>query len=72
MRKGNRNMALVGLLILCFVISFDMFHSCQNADDFVGASSPGDIVIGALFAVHRKMLHPDEYSVRPVFQNCVG
>ncbi|XP_019375771.1 PREDICTED: G-protein coupled receptor family C group 6 member A [Gavialis gangeticus] len=65
-------MALVGLLILCFVISFDMSHSCRNADDFVGASSPGDIVIGALFAVHRKMLHPDEYSIRPVFQNCVG
>ncbi|TFK14310.1 flap endonuclease GEN-like protein 1 [Platysternon megacephalum] len=65
-------MALVGLLIPCFVISFDVTHSCQNADNFVGASSPGDIVIGGLFAVHGKMLHPEEHPMRPVIQNCAG
>ncbi|XP_074982759.1 G-protein coupled receptor family C group 6 member A isoform X2 [Caretta caretta] len=65
-------MALVALLIPCFVISFDVTHSCQNADNFVGASSPGDIVIGGLFAVHGKMLHPEEHPMRPVIQNCAG
>ncbi|XP_032635570.1 G-protein coupled receptor family C group 6 member A isoform X3 [Chelonoidis abingdonii] len=65
-------MALVGLLIPCFVISFDVTHSCQNADNFVGASSPGDIVIGGLFSVHGKMLHPEEHPMRPVIQNCAG
>ncbi|XP_039389003.1 G-protein coupled receptor family C group 6 member A isoform X3 [Mauremys reevesii] len=65
-------MALVALLIPCFVISFDVTHSCQNDDNFVGASSPGDIVIGGLFAVHGKMLHPEEYPMRPVIQNCAG
>nr|XP_025040428.1 G-protein coupled receptor family C group 6 member A isoform X3 [Pelodiscus sinensis] len=65
-------MALVGLLIPCFVISFDVTHSCQNGDNFVGASSPGDIVIGGLFAVHSKMLHPEEHPMRPVIQNCAG
>ncbi|XP_038252102.1 G-protein coupled receptor family C group 6 member A isoform X2 [Dermochelys coriacea] len=65
-------MALVALLIPCFVISFDVTHSCQNADNFVGASSPGDIVIGGLFAIHGKMLHPEEHPMRPVIQNCAG
>ncbi|XP_050805483.1 G-protein coupled receptor family C group 6 member A isoform X3 [Gopherus flavomarginatus] len=65
-------MALVGLLIPCFVISFDITHSCQNTDNFVGASSPGDIVIGGLFSVHGKMLHPEEHPMRPVIQNCAG
>ncbi|XP_074844905.1 G-protein coupled receptor family C group 6 member A isoform X2 [Carettochelys insculpta] len=65
-------MALIGVLIPCFVISFNVVHSCQNADNFVGASAPGDIVIGGLFAVHSKMLHPEEHPMRPVIQNCAG
>ncbi|NXF04392.1 GPC6A protein, partial [Smithornis capensis] len=65
-------MAFVSLLIPCFVIGTDMALSCQNADDFVGASSPGDIIIGGLFAVHSEMLHPEEVPIKPVIQNCSG
>ncbi|NWJ01022.1 GPC6A protein, partial [Crypturellus undulatus] len=65
-------MALVRLLIPCLVISADVACSCQNADDFVGASSPGDIIIGGLFAVHNEMLHPEEHPIKPVIQNCAS
>ncbi|XP_053919716.1 G-protein coupled receptor family C group 6 member A isoform X4 [Cuculus canorus] len=65
-------MAFVGFLIPCFVISADIAFSCQNTDDFVSASSPGDIVIGGLFAIHSEMLHPEEYPIKPVIQNCAG
>lgn len=65
-------MAFVIFLIPCFVIGTDIAFSCQNADDFVGASSPGDIIIGGLFAVHSEMLHPEEDPIKPVIQNCAG
>lgn len=70
--KRTRNMAIFSFLIVCFVISADIASSCQNTDDFVGASSPGDIVIGGLFAVHNEMLHPEEHPIKPVIQNCAG
>ncbi|NXF18908.1 GPC6A protein, partial [Rhodinocichla rosea] len=65
-------MAFVIFLIPCFVVGTDVAFSCQNAEDFVGASSPGDIIIGGLFAVHSEMLHPEEDPIKPVIQNCAG
>ncbi|XP_039915453.1 G-protein coupled receptor family C group 6 member A isoform X3 [Hirundo rustica] len=65
-------MAFVIFLIPCFVVGTDIAFSCQNADDFVGASAPGDIIIGGLFAVHSEMLHPEEEPIKPVIQNCAG
>ncbi|XP_032537907.1 G-protein coupled receptor family C group 6 member A isoform X1 [Chiroxiphia lanceolata] len=64
-------MAFVSFLVPCFVIGIDLAFSCQNAVDFVGASSPGDIIIGGLFAVHNEMLHPED-PIKPVIQNCAG
>ncbi|NXG50641.1 GPC6A protein, partial [Psilopogon haemacephalus] len=65
-------MAFVSFLIPCLVVSTDTALSCQSPADFVGASSPGDIVIGGLFAVHGQMLRPEEYPIKPVIQNCAG
>ncbi|NXP82204.1 GPC6A protein, partial [Ramphastos sulfuratus] len=65
-------MAFVSFLIPCLMVSTDTAFSCQNPADFVGASSPGDIIIGGLFAVHSKMLRPEEYPIKPIIQNCAG
>uniref|UniRef100_A0A8C9EXI2 G-protein coupled receptor family C group 6 member A n=1 Tax=Pavo cristatus TaxID=9049 RepID=A0A8C9EXI2_PAVCR len=65
-------MALFSLVLIPFVISSDIASACQNTDDFVSASSPGDIIIAGLFAVHSEMLHPEEYPIKPVIQNCAG
>lgn len=65
-------MALFSLVLIPFVISSDAASACQNTDDFVGASSPGDIIIGGLFAVHSEMLQPEEHPIKPVIQNCAG
>ncbi|XP_064364985.1 G-protein coupled receptor family C group 6 member A isoform X2 [Dromaius novaehollandiae] len=65
-------MALVSFLIPCLMISTDIAYSCQNTDDFVGTSSPGDIIIGGLFAVHNEMLHPEEHPIKPVIQSCAS
>ncbi|NWU99873.1 GPC6A protein, partial [Upupa epops] len=65
-------MAFVSFLIPCFVMGIDVAFCCQNTKDFTDASSPGDIVIGGLFAVHSKMLRPEEYPIKPVIQNCAG
>uniref|UniRef100_A0A8D0C188 G-protein coupled receptor family C group 6 member A n=1 Tax=Salvator merianae TaxID=96440 RepID=A0A8D0C188_SALMN len=51
---------------------FNICPSCRSPDDFVGARSPGDIVIGGLFAIHGKMLHAEEKPLKPVIANCAG
>ncbi|NXN92110.1 GPC6A protein, partial [Rhinopomastus cyanomelas] len=65
-------MAFISVLIPCFVMGTDTTFSCRNTEDFTGASSPGDFVIGGLFAVHSKMLRPEEYPIKPIIQNCAG
>ncbi|XP_061482289.1 G-protein coupled receptor family C group 6 member A isoform X3 [Rhineura floridana] len=65
-------MAIFGLLMPVFLICFNIGQSCRNPDDFVGASSPGDVVIGGLFAIHGKMLHSEEEPLKPVIANCAG
>ncbi|XP_045398256.1 G-protein coupled receptor family C group 6 member A isoform X2 [Lemur catta] len=65
-------MALLIILITCFVIILATSHSCQTPDDFVAATSPGHIIIGGLFAIHEKMLSSEDYPRRPQIQKCVG
>ncbi|XP_058019838.1 G-protein coupled receptor family C group 6 member A [Ahaetulla prasina] len=65
-------MAIFGLLIAVFLICSSLGDSCRSLDDFVGASSPGDIVIGGLFAIHSKMLHSGEKPLKPMIANCAG
>ncbi|XP_047615792.1 G-protein coupled receptor family C group 6 member A isoform X3 [Phacochoerus africanus] len=65
-------MALLIILITCFVIIFATSQPCQAPDDFVAASSPGHIIIGGLFAIHEKMLSSEDYPRRPEIQKCVG
>lgn len=65
-------MAIFGALIPVFLICSPLGHSCRSPDDFVGASSPGDIVIGGLFAIHGKMLHSEEKPLKPMIANCAG
>lgn len=65
-------MAIFGVLIPVFLICSPLGDSCRSPDDFVGASSPGDIVIGGLFAIHGKMLHSGEKPLKPMIANCAG
>uniref|UniRef100_A0A4X1TDQ4 G-protein coupled receptor family C group 6 member A n=2 Tax=Sus scrofa TaxID=9823 RepID=A0A4X1TDQ4_PIG len=65
-------MALLIILITCFVIIFATRQPCQAPDDFMAASSPGHIIIGGLFAIHEKMLSSEDYPRRPEIQKCVG
>ncbi|XP_004422445.1 PREDICTED: G-protein coupled receptor family C group 6 member A [Ceratotherium simum simum] len=65
-------MALLIILITCFVIFLVTSQPCQTPDDFVAATSPGHIMIGGLFAIHEKMLSSEDYPRRPEIQKCVG
>lgn len=65
-------MALLIILIICFVIPLAATQTCQTPDDFVTAASPGHVIIGGLFAIHEKMLSSEDYPRRPEIQKCVG
>ncbi|XP_010595028.2 G-protein coupled receptor family C group 6 member A isoform X2 [Loxodonta africana] len=65
-------MALLIILITCFVIIFATSQPCQTPDDFVAATSPGHVMIGGLFAIHEKTVSSEEYPRRPEIQKCVG
>ncbi|XP_052019552.1 G-protein coupled receptor family C group 6 member A isoform X2 [Apodemus sylvaticus] len=65
-------MALLIIVITCFVIFLDTSQSCHTPDDFVAVTSPGHIMIGGLFAIHEKMLSSDDHPRRPQIQKCVG
>uniref|UniRef100_G1PF93 G-protein coupled receptor family C group 6 member A n=1 Tax=Myotis lucifugus TaxID=59463 RepID=G1PF93_MYOLU len=65
-------MALLIVLITCFVIILATSQPCRTPDDFVAATSPGHIMIGGLFAIHEKMLSSEAYPRRPEIQKCVG
>ncbi|XP_054424883.1 G-protein coupled receptor family C group 6 member A isoform X3 [Pteronotus mesoamericanus] len=65
-------MALLIVLIMCFVIIFATSQPCQSPNDFVAATSPGHIMIGGLFSIHDKMLSSEDYPRRPDIRKCVG
>ncbi|XP_011790460.1 PREDICTED: G-protein coupled receptor family C group 6 member A isoform X3 [Colobus angolensis palliatus] len=65
-------MALLMILITCFMIILATSQPCQTPDDFVAATSPGHIIIGGLFAIHEKMLSSEDYPRQPQIQKCVG
>ncbi|XP_003938680.1 G-protein coupled receptor family C group 6 member A isoform X3 [Saimiri boliviensis] len=65
-------MALLIILITCFVIILTTSQPCQIPDDFVATTSPGHIIIGGLFPIHEKMLSSEDYPRRPEIQKCVG
>uniref|UniRef100_A0A8C9CDQ5 G-protein coupled receptor family C group 6 member A n=1 Tax=Phocoena sinus TaxID=42100 RepID=A0A8C9CDQ5_PHOSS len=65
-------MALLIVLITCFVIIFATSQPCQTPDDFVAATSPGHIMMGGLFAIHEKMLSSEDCPRWPEIQKCVG
>ncbi|XP_053568142.1 G-protein coupled receptor family C group 6 member A-like [Bombina bombina] len=65
-------MALTGLVITLGTL-LSGIHCCVNPDDFLGAKSHGDIIIGGLFAVHGKMMSSASgYPKKPAIQNCAG
>ncbi|KAM4816927.1 G-protein coupled receptor family C group 6 member A isoform X3 [Urocitellus parryii] len=65
-------MALLMILITCFMAILATSQPCQTPDDFVAVTSPGHIMIGGLFAIHEKMLSSEDQSRRPQIQKCVG
>ncbi|KAM5282566.1 LOW QUALITY PROTEIN: G-protein coupled receptor family C group 6 member A [Hipposideros larvatus] len=65
-------MALLIILMTCFLIFLATSQPCQTPDDFVAASFPGHIIIGGLFAIHETMLSSEDYPRRPEIQKCVG
>lgn len=70
--KWDRNMALLIMVITCFLITLGTSQSCHTPEDFVAITSPGHIMIGGLFAIHEKMLSSDDHPRRPQIQRCVG
>lgn len=46
-------MALLIILITCFVIILPTFQPCQTPDDSVAASCLGRIMIEGFFAIHK-------------------
>nr|XP_027808853.1 G-protein coupled receptor family C group 6 member A isoform X2 [Marmota flaviventris] len=65
-------MALLMILITCFMAILAPSQPCQTPDDFVAVTSPGHIMIGGLFAIHEKMLSSEDQPRRPQIQKCVG
>ncbi|KAG3290118.1 G protein-coupled receptor class C group 6 member A, transcript variant X3 [Ictidomys tridecemlineatus] len=65
-------MALLMILITCFMAILATSQPCQTPEDFVAVTSPGHIMIGGLFAIHEKMLSSEDESRRPQIQKCVG
>uniref|UniRef100_A0A8C9PFF0 G-protein coupled receptor family C group 6 member A n=1 Tax=Spermophilus dauricus TaxID=99837 RepID=A0A8C9PFF0_SPEDA len=65
-------MALLMILITCFMAILATSQPCQTPDDFVAVTSPGHIMIGGLFAIHEKMLTSEDQPRRPQIQKCVG
>ncbi|KAM4694705.1 G-protein coupled receptor family C group 6 member A [Discoglossus pictus] len=65
-------MALCGLAIIIGTL-LSGIHCCLNPENFLGAKSHGDVIIGGLFAVHGKMMSTASgYPKRPAIQNCAG
>ncbi|XP_012888267.1 PREDICTED: G-protein coupled receptor family C group 6 member A isoform X3 [Dipodomys ordii] len=65
-------MALLIIVITCFVIILTTSQPCQTPDDFVAVASPGHVMIGGLFAIHEKMLSSEDHPRRPQIQKCAG
>ncbi|XP_052606608.1 G-protein coupled receptor family C group 6 member A isoform X2 [Peromyscus californicus insignis] len=65
-------MALLIIVITCFLIILAASQSCHSPDDFVAITSPGHVMIGGLFAIHEKMMSSDDHPRRPQIQKCVG
>ncbi|XP_063297860.1 G-protein coupled receptor family C group 6 member A [Pelobates fuscus] len=65
-------MALCGLLIIIGIFRNGIF-CCKTPNDFVGARSRGDIMIGGLLAVHGRMMTSHKgYPRIPVIESCAG
>ncbi|XP_032876997.1 G-protein coupled receptor family C group 6 member A-like isoform X2 [Amblyraja radiata] len=71
MLKMLRNVLLFQVLFVVCTLSMQTPSTCENLHDFYNIESPGDIIIGGLFAVHVKI----ESSVdlkKPEGQTCKG
>ncbi|XP_030051383.1 G-protein coupled receptor family C group 6 member A [Microcaecilia unicolor] len=67
-------MAFVGCLFFpCFVVILGAVQPCRTPDEFVAISSPGDIVIGGLFAIHGRTVRSGPGNPqRPEIPYCAG